>query len=120
VADTADFAEHVATVDGATGGTITGDVNIQSNLAVAGDINATGRATIGPGNANTALSAFVAGENDTAGGDYSSISGGRNNTASALDAAVGGGSCRRRRPHRRRRLLWQRQQRKRDDRRRLA
>jgi hypothetical protein len=92
VADTADFAEHVATVDGATGGTITGDVNIQSNLAVAGDINATGRATIGPGNANTALSAFVAGENDTAGGDYSSISGGRNNTASALDAAVGGGS----------------------------
>jgi hypothetical protein len=90
-ADTADYAQQVATVDGATGGTISGDVDIQSNLSVDGDINATGKAAIGSGHTNTGVMAFVAGENSTAGGDWSTVSGGSGDTASGDYSTVGGG-----------------------------
>ena len=92
VSDTADFAQRVATIDWATGGTVFGDVNIQSLLNVFGDISVTDKATIGSGHTNTGENAFVAGESNTASGDYSTIAGGRNNEASFEGSAVGGGN----------------------------
>jgi hypothetical protein len=77
VSDTADYAQQVATIDGATGGTISGNINV------------TGKATIGPGNTNTGSYAFVAGQNNTANGNHATVSG-TGNTAS-LQATVGGG-----------------------------
>lgn len=79
VADTAEYAQRVGTVDGATGGTISGD------------INATGKATIGSGHTNTGDYAFVAGQNNNASGSRSTISGGHDNVASDANCTVGGG-----------------------------
>ena len=39
---TVGYAHRVSTVDGASGGTISGDVNIQSNLTVSGEVDAPG------------------------------------------------------------------------------
>ncbi|MBL0061306.1 MAG: tail fiber domain-containing protein [bacterium] len=72
-------AYRVGTVDGASGGTISSDLNI------------IGKANIGNGNVSSGTFAFVAGENDTASGDHSTVSGGFGNTASGLSANVGGG-----------------------------
>ena len=41
------YAHRVNTVDGATGGTVSGDVTVQSNLEVDGDIHSTGTITSG-------------------------------------------------------------------------
>ncbi len=82
---TAAYAFHVETVDGASGGIISGDVDIQSDLTVSG------KATIGPGHTNTGGYAFVAGENNTASGEEATVGGGYDNTASAHYAVVGGG-----------------------------
>lgn len=99
------YAQRVSTVDGATGGIISGDVSIQSDLTVSG------KATIGPGNTNMGTNAFVAGSNNvalgiysvvsggggapadanSAPGKYSAIGGGLRNTASGFAAIVGGG-----------------------------
>jgi hypothetical protein len=46
------YALRVATVDGARGGSIFGDVAIQSDLDLEGDLRAAGRATIGIGHNN--------------------------------------------------------------------
>ncbi|MBU0508783.1 tail fiber domain-containing protein [bacterium] len=73
------YAYRVGTVDGASGGTVSGDVNI------------VGKANIGSGNVNTGAYGFVVGYSDTASGDYSTISGGKYNTASGNYAAVCGG-----------------------------
>ncbi len=73
-------AYRVGTVDGASGGTISGNVNIA------------GKANIGSGNVNSGSFAFVAGQNDTASGSFSTVSGGFGNSASGTDATVGGGS----------------------------
>ena len=70
---TGPFAYRVATVDGASGGTITSKVSI------------------GPGHTNTGASAFVAGENNVVSGDRSTVSGGDGNSATATNATVGGG-----------------------------
>ena len=86
------YAFRPGTVDGATGGTITGDVAIQSDLDVDGDIRATGKATIGPGNTNTGNNAFVAGEGNTVNGTNASVAGGTGNTAYGTSSFVGGGS----------------------------
>ena len=51
----------------------------------------TGKATIGPGHSNTGTNAFVAGENNTASGDWSTVGGGYGNTASGYDGVIGGG-----------------------------
>jgi len=91
VSDTADYAQRVATVDGATGGTISGNVSIQSDLSVDGNIDATGKATIGPGHTNTGYHAFAAGDNNTASGSYSSVSGGIFNNAGGNNSSIGGG-----------------------------
>jgi hypothetical protein len=86
-------AYRVGTLDGASGGTISGDVNIA------------GKANIGSGNDNSGGYAFVSGVNNTASGIYSNVggnvnsatyawttvAGGWNNVASANASAVGGG-----------------------------
>ncbi len=74
------YGYRVNTVDSALGGTIKGDVNI------------TGKATIGPGHTNSGGNAFVAGLNNTASGLFSTVTGGGGNVASGLLAAVSGGS----------------------------
>ncbi len=79
------YAFRVATVDGASGGIISGDVSIQSDLIVSG------KAAIGPGVTNTGLNAYSAGQNNTAGGNNSTVSGGSDNSADSAWATVGGG-----------------------------
>lgn len=76
------------TIDGATdkitasSGTISFD---DENIVT------TGKATIGPGHTNTGLNAFVAGANNTANDNYSTVGGGQNNTASGNGSVVPGG-----------------------------
>ncbi len=79
------YAYRVGTVDGAEGGTISGDVSIQSDLAVSGKVS------IGPGHTNTGTDAFVAGSGNTASGIYSAVGGGASNVASGDFATVLGG-----------------------------
>jgi hypothetical protein len=67
------YAYRVGTVDGANGGTISGKVNI------------------GSGNTNTGTYAFVAGLDNNADGNYSSVGGGQLNSATGNYASVGGG-----------------------------
>ena len=69
---TGPYAYRVATVDGASGGTITSKVSI------------------GPGHANTGVNAFVAGETNTASGDWSFV-GGSDNLADDTGTVVSGG-----------------------------
>jgi hypothetical protein len=88
---TVPYAFRVATVDGATGGVILGDVAIQSDLDVDGDLRVTGKATIGMFNTNTGSGAFVAGEWNTASGNNSTVGGGVENTASGMMSVVSGG-----------------------------
>jgi len=73
------YAFRTETVDGAMGGTISGDVSI------------TGRATIGPGHINTGTGAFAAGQNNTVSGEFSVVSGGYNNEATGNVTSIGGG-----------------------------
>ncbi len=86
------YSHRVSTVDGSSGGTISGDVSIASDLAVDGDLNATGKATIGTGHTNTGAASFVVGENNTASGANSTITGGANNVASGEQGTIGGGT----------------------------
>jgi hypothetical protein len=103
---TVPYAFRVSTVDGSTGGVISGDVSIQSDLDVDGDLRVTGKATIGPGHTSTGTNAFVAGHYNTVqnfastvgGGSsnwatemYSTVSGGDNNNASGIGSTIGGG-----------------------------
>ncbi len=66
-------AYRVGTVDGASGGTITSKINI------------------GPGNTNAGTNACVLGTSNTAAGNYSQVSGGRQNRADTTYSTVGGG-----------------------------
>lgn len=72
-------AYRVGTVDGASGGTIGGDVVIA------------GKAKIGTDNANTGSYAFVAGESDTASGSHAAVGGGLDNRAIGSYDVVSGG-----------------------------
>ncbi len=72
------YAVRVGTVDGATGGNITGKVSI------------------GTGHTNTGPGAFVAGENNTASGAYATIGGGLDHNAGGWPAGrttIGGGQA---------------------------
>lgn len=71
---------RVLTIDGATGGTISGDLVITTQV------------TIGPNSTNTGKNAFVAGADNSVTQDYASISGGRWNWAMGQYSTVGGGS----------------------------
>jgi hypothetical protein len=73
------YAYRAGTVDGASGGTISSDLWVQ------------GRGNFGTGNLNSGTYAFVAGQNDSASGNYSTISGGHTNTASGYASSVDGG-----------------------------
>ncbi len=79
------YSHRVSTVDGATGGTISGDVSIQSDLTISG------KATIGPGHTNSGQMAFVAGEENKTSGQHPTVSGGYMNEAAGDFATVGGG-----------------------------
>jgi len=68
---TGPYAYRVATIDGASGGTISTKVSI------------------GSGHTNTGISAFVAGENNRGHGDYSTVSGGGGPVLSDSNAAIG-------------------------------
>jgi hypothetical protein len=97
---TTPYAFRVSTVDGATGGVVSGDVAIQSDLSVSG------KATIGPGHTNTGDYALAVGQNnvvtglcatipggitDTATGNYAVVAGGRYNAARDHATTIGGG-----------------------------
>jgi hypothetical protein len=88
---TVPYAFRVSTVDGATGGTISGDVIIQSDLDLDGDLRATGKATIGPNHLNTGSNAFVAGSNNSAVSPSATVGGGSSNRADGFASTVGGG-----------------------------
>jgi len=79
------YSHRVSTVDGAAGGIISGDVSIQNDLFVSG------QATIGPGHTNSGSYSFVAGDNNTASMDWSTVGGGALNTASGVYTTVPGG-----------------------------
>ena len=79
------FGYRVNSLDGATGGTIFGDVSIQSDLTISG------KAAIGPGCTNPGTNAFVAGEGTNASGSNSTVGGGKNNAALGDNSTVGGG-----------------------------
>ena len=85
------YAHRVSTVDGSTGGIISGDVSIQSDLDVDGDLRVTGKATIGTGHTNTGDHAFVAGESNSAVAAYVTIGGGIANSGDGSFSTVGGG-----------------------------
>lgn len=88
---TVPYAFRVATVDGSTGGVISGDVSIQSDLDLNGDLRVTGKATIGPGHTNTGTNSFVAGQTNTVSNWGSTVGGGSSNVASEMYATVSGG-----------------------------
>ena len=73
------YAYRIGTVDGAAGGTVVGDLEVQ------------GQCNFGWNNVNTGLYSFVIGTNDTALGTYSTVSGGAENLAVDEYATVGGG-----------------------------
>lgn len=71
------YAHRVNTVDGATGGTINGNITAwKGNFGY---------------NTNAGYYAFVAGVWNDASGDFSTVGGGRQDTASGLQSVVGGG-----------------------------
>ena len=72
------YSHRVETVDGATGGTISGDVTA-------------GKGNFGADNTNAGTYAFVAGEDNKASGNWSTVGGGKNDTASGNYATVAGG-----------------------------
>ncbi len=72
------YSHRVNTVDGATGGTISGDIKA-------------GKGNFGANNTNAGNLSFVAGNTNTASGGNSAVGGGSNNTASQLFSVVCGG-----------------------------
>ena len=116
------YAYRVATIDGATGGEVFGNLRLHSNLYVGdldgeagqlritdgtdntivaygssgnlnieGNLDVSGKATLGWGNTNTGSDAFVAGRVSQVSADYATVGGGFGNTAAGLRSAVGGG-----------------------------
>jgi len=79
------YAYRVSTLDGATGGSVFGD------LVFDNDVQIGGRAIIGSGHASSGNYAFVAGESNAASADYCTVSGGTNNSASTVYSTIGGG-----------------------------
>ncbi len=75
------YAYRVESVDGAKGGTVSGDLEV------------TGRASIGTGHGTLGSEAFVAGRLNTASGFRSTVSGGSGNDATGGNSAIGGGSA---------------------------
>lgn len=72
------YALRIQTVDGATGGTLTGSLTA-------------GKGSFGSNNTNTGTDAFVAGLDSDASGNWSAVGGGSNNGAFREYSTVGGG-----------------------------
>lgn len=72
------YALRVASINGASGGQVTGDTWIN------------GRLVVGNGDA-TGIAAFTAGYNSSSSGNYSSVTGGADNSATGYGATVAGG-----------------------------
>jgi hypothetical protein len=85
---TVPYAFRVGTVDGSTGGVISGDVSIQSDLDLDGDLRVNGKARIGPDNINTGDYAFAAGSGNSATGNGSAVGGGAENQALFISSGV--------------------------------
>jgi hypothetical protein len=88
---TVPYAFQVNSVDGASGGEISGSVTIHPGSFSPGDIQAAGKATIGPGHSNDGQFAFVAGQNNSA-DDFGAVSGGLENSAGGFASTVSGGT----------------------------
>jgi len=83
------YAFRIETVDGATGGQLSGSLSIGSNQAIANSSNF----MAGDSNTTSAYAASVtAGINNEANGGYSIIGGGRNNETGGTDAGIVAGS----------------------------
>jgi hypothetical protein len=83
------YAFRLSTVDGATGGKISGSLATGANQAMSGGSNFLA------GDSNTAsgyASSVTAGISNTAEGPYSVVSGGRGNSSEGTDAVIVGGS----------------------------
>jgi hypothetical protein len=74
------YSYRVGTIDGASGGTISGDVTIN------------GKVNGGTGSSNPGASATVFGANNGSTANYATVSGGLNSGATAPAATVGGGN----------------------------
>jgi len=72
------YAHRVNTVDGASGGTIDGQVTAD-------------KGNFGDDNTNGGTYAFVAGEDNVASGNWATVGGGLNDTASGAEATIAGG-----------------------------
>ena len=68
-----------------------GTTTPSEKLDVVGNFIVSGKANIGPNNANAGLNAFVTGTSNSASGDYSTVGGGQTDTASGLWSTVAGG-----------------------------
>lgn len=79
------YAHRIGTVDGGSGGIISGDVTVNGGLFVSE------KATIGPDNTNSGVNAFVAGRDNTAEDSLAAIGGGRYNIAGGKYSTIGGG-----------------------------
>lgn len=119
---TVPYAFRVATVDGATGGNVYGNLLLHSSLYVGdydgesgqlritdgadntiigygstgslnmeGNLDISGKATLGWGNTNTGSDAFVAGRANQVSADYATVGGGFQNAATGQRTTVGGG-----------------------------
>jgi hypothetical protein len=73
------FSLTVGTIDGASGGTVSGKTYFSGQVA------------IGPNSTNAGNNAFVAGANNSATQDYASVSGGNGNWATGQYSTIGGG-----------------------------
>jgi hypothetical protein len=82
---TVPYAFRVATVDGATGGTVEGD------LEVMGEFRSRDKAAFGPWHNNSGSNTFVAGYSNDVTALGASVSGGANNQATETYATVSGG-----------------------------
>jgi hypothetical protein len=77
---TSPYSFRVATVDGATGGTISGDVSVSG-----------GKLTVGSGHVSVGLHSIATGQNNAANGDNSSVIGGTSNYATGSGSGALGG-----------------------------
>ena len=85
---------RVATLEGALGGNIKGDLQVAGNMTIgSGNINS-GKDALVAGNSNYTIhdnTTITGGSQNTTGAEYATVSGGNGNLAGAQFAAIGGG-----------------------------
>lgn len=94
---TGPYSYRVSTVDGASGGSITGSLTVGGGtvvLSTAKDDNSMiggGLMAIGPGTVASGMNSFAVGDQNTASGDWSNVGGGRYNHARGAYSSISGG-----------------------------